>query len=84
MATIKDKLVELIARNIAKEHCGDPNKSYQFYLEAEDTFKDLVLRVLAEKSSGDPLGYVECLENFQELCGWDYYDVWWLESEILK
>ena len=81
--TIKDKLVECIARNIAKERCGDPNKSYQFYVEAEDLFKDLLLRILIEKSkNGDPLKYVECLENFEEICNWDYYDVWFLESLV--
>lgn len=84
MAAIKDKLVELVAMNIAKERCGDSNKSYQFYVEAEDLFKHLLLHVLIEKASGDPLEYVEMLENVEEICGLDYYDVWWLESEVLK
>ena len=76
--------MELVARNIAKERCGDPNKSYQFYIEAEDLFKHLLLRVLAEKANGDPLDYITFLENVEELCDLDYYDVWWLESEVLK
>lgn len=80
--TIKDKLVELVARNIAKEKYGDPKKAMQCYIEAEDLFKDLVLRILIERSKNDPLGYVECLENFEEICDLDYYDVWWLESFV--
>ena len=82
MAAIKDKLVECIARNIAKEKCGDPNKKYQFYVEAEAIFKDLLLRVLIERSKGDPLKYVECLENFEEICDWDFYDIEYIESLI--
>ena len=81
--TIKDKLVKCIAINLAKEKCGDPNKAMEFYVEAEYLFKDLLLRVLIEKSkNGDPLQYVECLENFEEICDWDYYDVWFLESFV--
>ena len=82
MAAIKEKLVECIARNIAKEKCDDPSKSDEFLIEAEDLFKDLLLRVLIERSNGDPLGYVEMLENIEELCNLDYYDVWFLESMI--
>ena len=80
--TIKDKIVNCIAINLAKEKCGDSNKSYQFYIEAEDLFKDLILRILIERSNGDPLAYVECLENFEEICNWDFYDTWFLESTI--
>ena len=82
--TIKDKIVNCISINLAKQKYGDKNKAMDFYLEAEDLFKDLLLRVLIEKSNGDPLAYVECLENFEEICNWDFYDVWFLESEILK
>ena len=82
MAAIKDKLVECIARNIAKEKCGDPNKAMEFYVEAEAIFKDLLLRVLIERSKGDPLKYVECLENFEEICDWDFYDIEYIESLI--
>lgn len=82
MAAIKDKLVELIAINLAKERYGDPNKSDALLIEAELTFKNLLLNMLIEKSKGDPLDYIECLENFEEICYLDYYDVWFLESMV--
>ena len=82
MAAIKDKLVECIAINLAKEKCGDPNKAMKFYIEAEDLFKDLLLRVLIEKVNGDPLYYIECLENFEEICDWDFYDLDYIETLI--
>ena len=84
MAAIKDKIINCIAINIAKEKYGDSNKAMKCYIEAEDLFKDLLLRILIERSNGDPLGYVEMLENIEESCDLDYYDVWWLESEIFK
>ena len=84
LMTIKDKLVELVARNIAKEKYGNPNKAMEFYIEAEDIFKDLLLRVLIEKSKNDPLDYITFLENVEELCDLDYYDVWFLESVIFN
>lgn len=80
--TIKDKLVELIAINLAKEKYNDPNKAMECYIEAEDLFKDLLLRILIERSNCDPLAYVEFLENVEEICDLDYYDVWFLESTI--
>ena len=81
--TIKDKLVELVARNIAKEKYGDPKKAMEFYIEAEYTLKDLLLRVLMEKANGgDPLKYVECLENIEEIFDLDYYDVYFIESVV--
>lgn len=80
--TIKDKLVECIASNIAKERYGNPNKAMECYIEAEDLFKDLLLRVLIEKSKGDPLYYIECLENFEEICDWDDYYVDYIENLI--
>ena len=80
--TIKDKLINCIAINLAKERYGDPNKKHEFYIEAEDIFKDLLLRVLIEKSKRNPLEYIECLENIEELCDLDYYDVWFLESQV--
>ena len=82
MAAIKDKLVELVAINMAKQKCGDPKKAMEFYIEAEDLFKDLLLRVLVEKANGDPLDYVECLENFEEICNWDFYDIDYIETLI--
>ena len=84
MAAIKDKLIELVARNIAKEKCGDPNKAMEFYIEAEDLFKDLLLRVLVEKTNGNPLEYIEFLENVVEICDLDYYDIYFLESIIFN
>ena len=80
--TIKDKIINCIAINLSKEKYGNSNKSYEFYIEAEDLFKDLLLRVLIEKSKNDPLDYITFLENVEELCDLDYYDVWFLESLV--
>ena len=82
MAAIKDKLVQCIAINMAKERCGNPKKSDEFLIEAEMLLKQLLLDILIERSKGDPLEYVECLENFEEICGWDYYDTWFVESFV--
>ena len=79
---IKDKIINCIAINLAKEKYGDPKKAMECYIEAEDLFKDLLLRVLIEKSNGNPLKYVECLENFEEICGWDFYDTFFVESLV--
>lgn len=84
MAAIKDKLVECVAINLAKEKYGDPNKKHEFYIEAEDLFKDLLLRVLIEKSKNDPFEYITFLESVEEICDLDYYDVWFLESLIFN
>ena len=80
--TIKDKLVECVAINLAKQRYGDAKRSDQCYIEAELLLKQLLLDVLIERSKGDPLKYVECLENIEELCGLDYYDVYFLESLV--
>ena len=80
--SLKEKLVKCVAINLAKERYGDPSKSDAFLIEAELLFKQLLLDVLVERSKGDPLEYIECLENFEEICGWDYYDVWFLESFV--
>ena len=80
--TVKDKIVNCIAINLAKERYKDPKKAMQCYIEAEDLFKDLLLRMLIERSNGDPLKYVECLENFEEICDWDFYDTFFVESLI--
>lgn len=80
--TIKDKIVNCIAITMAKEKCGDPSKSDAFLIEAELLFKQLLLDALIERSKGDPLGYVEMLENFEELCGWDFYDTFFVESMV--
>ena len=79
---VKEKLVECIARNIAKEKYGDPKKAMQCYIEAEDIFKDLLLRVLIEKANGDPLDFVEFLENVKEICDLDCYDIDYIETLI--
>ena len=80
--TIKDKLVQCVAINMAKEKCGDPKKAMNFYIEAEILLKNLLLNVLIEKSKNDPLQYVEFLENVEEICNLDCYDVWFLESFV--
>ena len=81
--TIKDKLVECIAINLSKEHYGNPSKAMEFYIEAEDLLKTLLLQVLVEKANGgDPLDYVECLENFGEISDWDDYYVDYIENLI--
>ena len=84
MTAIKDKLIECVARNIAKERCGDKSKSDKFLIEAEILLKQLLLDVLIERSTGDPLKYIECLENFEEICGWDYYDIEYIESLVFN
>ena len=83
MAAIKDKLVECIARNLAKKY-GDPNKKHEFYVEAELLLKHLFLDVLIEKSKSNPLEYVTFLENVIEICGLDYYDIDYIESLIFN
>lgn len=81
--TIKDKLVDCICVNLAKQKYGDASKKDQCYIEAEQLLKTLLLQVLVERSKGDPSQYVEMLENVEELCDLDYYDVWFLESLVL-
>lgn len=80
--TIKDKLVELAARNIAKEKYGNTSKSAEFLIDAELLLKQLFLDVLIEKSKSDPLSYVECLENVEEICNLDFYDVYFIEHLV--
>ena len=80
--SIKDKLVECISVNLSKQHYGDASKKDQCYIEAEQLLKTLLLQILVEKSHGDPFEYVEVLENIEELCDLDYYDVWFLESLV--
>ena len=82
--TIKDKLVQCIAINMAKDRYGNSKKSDELLIEAELTFKNLLLNVLIEKAKGNPLDYIECLENVEEICNLDYYDVWFLESMIFN
>ena len=82
MAAIKDKLVQCIAINMAKERCGDPSKSDEFLIEAELLLKQLLLDVLIERSKGDPIEYIEFLENIEEICDWDDYYVDYIENLI--
>ena len=82
--TIKDKLVNCIAINMAKEKCGDPKKAMNFYIDAELTLKNLFLDVLIEKSKNDPLDYITFLENVKEICDLDCYDVDYIESLIFN
>ena len=84
MAAIKDKLVECIAINLSKEKYGDSSKSDELLIEAELAFKNLLLNVLIEKSKGDPLEYVEFLENVDELCDLDCYDIDYIESLVFN
>ena len=65
-----------------KQKYGDKSKSDEFLIEAELLLKQLFLDVLVERSKGDPLEYVTFLENVEEICNLDYYDVWFLESMI--
>ena len=82
---IKDKIVECVAINLAKEKCGDKSKKDEFCIEAEELLKTLVLQVLVEKANGgDPLQYVEFLENIEEIFELDVYDVWFLESLVFS
>ena len=82
--TIKDKLVDCICVNLAKQKYGDKSKKDECVIEAEYLLKDLLLRVLMEKKNGDPLEYITFLENVEELCNLDYYDVCFLESMIFN
>ena len=79
---VKNKLIKCIAINMAKERYGDKSKSDEFLIEAEYLFKDLLLRVLAEKAKNDPLEYITFLENVEEICDWDFYDTFFVESLI--
>ena len=80
--TIKDKLVDCICVNLAKQKYGDANKKAEFVIEAEQLLKTLLLQILVEKSKGDPLGYIEMLENVEEIMDLDIYDVWFIESLV--
>ena len=80
--TIKDKLVECVAINLSKQRYRDASKKDEFLIEAEMLLKTLILQVLVEKSHGDPQGYVEFLENVEEIMDLDYYDVFFVESLV--
>ena len=81
--SVKNKLVECISINLAKERYGDKSKKDEFYIEAELLLKHLFLDVLIERSKGgDPLQYVEMLENVKEILYLDDYDVFFIESMV--
>ena len=80
--SVKNKLVECISINLAKERYGDAKRSDQCYIEAEELLKTLLLQVLVEKSHGDPQEYTTFLENVKGILGLDYYDVWFIESLV--
>lgn len=79
---VKNKLIECVAINLAKQKYGNANKKDEFYIEAELLLKQLLLDVLVERSKGDPLEYITFLENIEELCNLDYYDVYFIESLV--
>ena len=81
--SVKNKLVECISINLAKEKYGDKSKKDEFLIEAEELLKTLLLQVLVEKAhGGDPLQYVEFLENVEEIFDADYYDIFFIESLV--
>ena len=84
MARLKDKHVECISINLAKQKYGDKNKKDQCYIEAEEILKQLFLDVLIEKSKGDPLEYVTFLENMEEIFDLDYYSIYFLENVVFN
>ena len=79
---VKNKLVECISINLAKERYGDKSKKDEFYIEAEDLLKTLLMSALVDKANGDPLQYVEMLENVKEILYLDDYDVFFIESMV--
>ena len=81
---IKDKLVECVAINMAKERYGDKSKKDTFYIEAELILKQLFLDVLIEKSKGDPLEYVTFLESMEEIFDLDFFDVYFIENLVFN
>ena len=82
--TIKNKLIECVAINLAKQRYRDASKKDEFLIDAEDLFKTLLLQVFVEKVHGDPLEYVTFLENVKEICDLDYYDIEYIESLIFN
>ena len=84
MAAIKEKLVECVAINLSKEKYGNASKKYEFYVEAELILKQLFLDVLVERSKGDPLEYITFLENVEEICDLDYYNIYFIENLVFN
>ena len=73
--TIKNKLIECVAINLAKQRYRDASKKDEFLIEAEDLFKTLLLQVFVEKAHGDPLEYVTFRENMEEIFDLDSKEV---------
>ena len=81
--SVKSKLVNCISINLAKQKYGDPSKKDEFYIEAEDLLKTLLISSLVDKANGgDPLQYVEMLENIEEILGLDYYEVKYIKKLV--
>ena len=81
---IKDKLIECVAINLAKQRYRDASKKDEFLIEAELLLKHLFLDVLIEKSKGDPLEYVTFLESMEEIFDLDYYSIYFLENVVFN
>ena len=80
--SVKNKLVECIAINLSKERYGDASRKDQCYIEAEDLLKTLLISSLVDKVNGDPLQYIELLENIEEILGLDYYEVKYIKKLV--
>ena len=80
--SVKNKLVECIAINLSKERYGDASGKDQCYIEAEDLLKTLLISSLVDKVNGDPLQYIELLENIEEILGLDYYEVKYIKKLV--
>ena len=80
--SVKNKLVECISINISKERYGDASRKDQCYIEAEDLLKTLLISSLVDKVNGDPLQYIELLENIEEILGLDYYEVKYIKKLV--
>ena len=80
--SVKNKLVECISINLSKELYGDASRKDQCYIEAEDLLKTLLISSLVDKVNGDPLQYIELLENIEEILGLDYYEVKYIKKLV--
>lgn len=80
--SVKNKLVECISINLSKERYGDASRKDQCYIEAEDLLKTLLISSLVDKVNGDPLQYIELLENIEEILGLDYYEVKYIKKLV--
>ena len=81
---VKNKLIECVAINMAKQRYRDASKKDEFLIEAELLLKHLFLEVLIEKSKGDPLEYITFLESMEEIFDLDYYSIYFLENVVFN